>query len=237
VPALAEVREHPGAGLSAASPEGELRLGSRSFCNVGAGEDDGMPELYLDRPGKKPARFVFADTLRSDAATVVAQLQRQGKRVVLLSGDRAPVVARTAAALGIEEWRGGVGPDAKCAALAALAADGYKTLMVGDGLNDAPALAAAYVSMSPATAADVSQTAADMVFQRASLGAVVQALDVARRSGRLVRQNIAFAVAYNALAVPLAMLGWATPLVAAIAMSTSSLLVVGNALRLWRETA
>jgi P-type Cu2+ transporter len=236
VPVLDGVSEHPGVGVAAASPEGELRLGSRAFCGVAAGEEDGRTELFLTRPGHPPARFVFTDTLRSDAAAVVGQLRQHGMRVVLLSGDRAPVVAQTAAMLGISEWRGGVAPDAKCAVLAALAADGCKTLMVGDGLNDAPALAAAHVSMSPATAADVSQTAADMVFQRASLGAVLEALDTARLSGRLIRENIAFAVAYNALAVPLAMLGWATPLIAAIAMSSSSLIVVGNALRLsWRS--
>jgi P-type Cu2+ transporter len=236
-PVLEGVSEHPGAGLGATSPGGELRLGSRAFCGVAAGEEDGRTELFLTRPGHAPARFVFTDTPRNDAAAVVAQLLRQGKRVVLLSGDRAPVVAQAAATLGIAEWQGGIGPDAKCAALATLAAEGCKTLMVGDGLNDAPALAAAHVSISPATAADISQTTADLVFQRTSLCAVVEALDTARLAGRLVRENLAFAVAYNALAVPLAMLGWASPLVAAIAMSSSSLIVVGNALRLSRRPA
>jgi len=134
--------------------------------------------------------------------------------------------------LDIADWRASVDPTAKCAALNALAAAGAKTLMVGDGLNDATALATAYVSMSPATAADISQRAADIVFQRERLDAVLEALEVARRSSRLVRQNIGFATAYNALAVPLAVAGLVTPLLAAAAMSSSSLIVVGNALRL-----
>jgi P-type Cu2+ transporter len=234
-PAARGVREEAGAGLSVATPAGEVRLGSRAFCRIDAGADDGLPELWLARPGLPPARFVFADAPRRDAAAVVHQLRRRGLRVVLLSGDRPRIVAATAADLGIAEWQAGIGPEGKCAALAALAAARRKTLMVGDGLNDAPALATAHVSMSPATAADVSQTAADIVFQGVALGAVVEALDAARRAGRLVRQNIAFAIAYNACAVPLAMLGWVTPLLAAAAMSSSSLIVVGNALRLSRS--
>jgi Cu2+-exporting ATPase len=234
-PALSQVSEHPGAGLIAQTEEGELRLGSRAFCGVATEADDGSPELWLARPGKAPVRFVFGDTLRPDAAAVIAALKRSGKQVTLLSGDRAPAVAATAAALGIADWRAGLKPGAKAAFLADLAARGRKTLMVGDGLNDAPALAEAWCSISPATAADVSQTAADIVFQGSSLGAVTEVLGVARQSLRLVRQNIGFALIYNALAVPLAILGLVTPPVAALAMSSSSLIVVGNALRLARS--
>jgi Cu2+-exporting ATPase len=233
--AIAEgVREIAGEGRVLATPAGEVRLGSRRFCGIA--EDGGAegPELFLARPGHEAQRFAFADTLRPDAEAVIAALQESGKRVLLLSGDRPTVVASLAARLGIADWQAGVTPAGKCACLAALAAGGATVMMVGDGLNDAPALAAAHVSMSPASAADISQNAADIVFQGASLAAVPEVLALARRSDRFIRQNIAMAIGYNALAVPLAMLGHVTPLIAAAAMSSSSLIVVGNALRLGR---
>jgi Cu2+-exporting ATPase len=177
-------------------------------------------------------RFGFTDPLRADAAKLVAALRARGLAVELLSGDRAPVVAEVAGRLGIERWRAGVLPGEKVARLEELAAAGRRVLMVGDGLNDAPALAAAGVSLSPATAADVSQTAADAVLQGSRLEPLLETLEVAVRADRLARGNLALALAYNALAVPLAVAGLVTPLVAAVAMSTSSLLVVGNALRL-----
>ncbi|HEV2550094.1 MAG TPA: heavy metal translocating P-type ATPase metal-binding domain-containing protein [Stellaceae bacterium] len=227
-PAIDGVLEHQGAGLSA----GQLRLGSRAFCSVASSDDDDRPELWLTQRNASPTRFTFRDELREDAATVIAALRRAGIEVSLLSGDRAPVVAALAARLGIADWRAEQTPVEKHAALAALTARGRKVLMVGDGLNDAPALAAAFVSMSPASAADVSQTAADVVFQGRSLKSVSETLAIARRSQTLVRENIALAIAYNALAVPLAMLGLVTPPLAAFAMASSSLIVLGNALRL-----
>jgi len=234
VPAAEGVREQPGAGLAIENAEGTIRLGSRRFCGIDAADTDDMAELWLSRPDKAPRRFVFRDGLRADAADTVRRLQALGKCVRLLSGDREAAAASVARELGIEDWRAQLAPDQKCAALAALAAQGHKPLMVGDGLNDAPALAAAFVSMSPAEAADVSQTAADIVFQRPSLAAVTEAIAVARRGAGLVRGNIGFALLYNALAVPLAAAGLITPLIAAVAMSSSSLIVVGNALRLGR---
>ena len=237
-PALDGVEEHPGEGLSRRTATGEIRLGSRRWCaaDATAAQDDGDPELWLARPGAAPLRFRFSDQLRPDAFAVVAALKSAGKRVLLLSGDRAAPVRAAAAALGIADWQAGVAPAEKCRTLDRLRAEGAKVLMVGDGLNDGPALAAAHVSMSPSTAADLCQTAADVVFQGLSLGAVTEVLAVARQSGRLVRENIGFAIAYNLAAVPLAMAGMVTPLIAAAAMSASSILVVTNALRLGRRS-
>ena len=230
----AEVREQPGMGLAATVDAGEIRLGSRAWCGIPAdAESDGAgPELWLAAPGAAPVRFAFADSLRADAAEVIAALRSMGLRVAMLSGDRPAVAGAVAAALGIEEWQGGCSPAEKERRLAALAAEGRLVLMVGDGLNDAPALARAHVSMSPAAAADISRTAADLVFQGRDLAPVVEALAVARCARRLVLQNFALAAGYNAIAIPLAVAGLVTPLLAAAAMSASSIVVTLNAVRL-----
>ncbi|CAO3418364.1 heavy metal translocating P-type ATPase [Azospirillum endophyticum] len=235
VPVAMGVREIAGAGLSLQTADGEVRLGSRRFTGAPLkAEDAAGPELWLARPGEEPRRIVFLDAPRPDAAAVVAALKARGLEVKLLSGDRKGAVAVVAERLGITDWRAEQTPADKTAALAELAARGRSVLMVGDGLNDAPALAAAAVSMSPSTAVDVSQTAADVVFQGRLLRPIVETVEVARRSGRLVRQNFGIALVYNLCAVPLAMGGMLTPLLAALAMSSSSLIVILNALRLAR---
>ncbi len=245
VVAATAVRESPGEGMQAGEGAAASRLGRRPFaCPDGASaacgdDEDGAeraqaPELWFTEPGAAPVRLRFADRLRADAAAVVAGLKADGRRVALLSGDRATIVAAVAARLGITDWQAELMPAAKVEALAELARAGDRVLMVGDGLNDAPALAAAFASMSPATATDVSQTAADVVFQGDRLGPVAETLAVAVAAGRLARQNLILAFVYNAVTVPLAVLGLVTPLVAAIAMSSSSLVVILNALRLSR---
>lgn len=231
---LAEgVREVPGAGLVAMVEGEEVRLGSRAWTGVAAdGGDVSGPELWLARPGLPPQRFAFTDQIRPDAAATIARLQALGLSIELLSGDREAEVARVAGAIGIRDFRAGCSPADKVARLGELGRAGRRVLMVGDGLNDAPALSAAHVSMSPSAAVDISQNAADFVFQGAHLGPVVEALEVARKADRLVRQNFALSLTYNLVAVPVAMLGLATPLLAALAMAASSLSVILNAQRL-----
>ncbi len=227
----AGVREVPGCGLEA----GAVRLGGRRWLGLeGEADREVGPELFLLRPDQPPVRFHFADQPRSDAAEVVAALRRRGYRVELLSGDRAVTVEAVAGALGIDRWQAGCSPAAKCDRLNELAAEGRKVLMVGDGLNDAPALALAHVSMSPSTAIDVSQTAADIIFQGHRLMPVLEAMAVARKAHALVRQNFGLALAYNLCTIPLAITGMVTPLIAAISMSASSVVVIVNALRLSR---
>ena len=235
VPILGSVSEVAGGGLEADLPEGILRLGNRAFACGGAGEREGghaLSEAVLSLNGAVLETFRFEDALRPGAREAVTQLSQMGLDMAILSGDRAPAVARVAGLVGIERWRAGLTPRDKTEVVAERTAAGRRVLMVGDGINDAPALAAAHVSIAPATAADVGRQAADFVFLHESLEAVPFAHETARRAGRLIRQNFALAIGYNVFAVPIAILGHATPLIAAIAMSTSSIIVVVNSLRL-----
>lgn len=234
-PAADDVREAPGLGLEAVLSGVRVRLGRRDWVGgtVPAAAHAG-PEIWLRQGEAAAVRFRFADTPRPDAAEVVAALKAAGLRVLLLSGDRQAVVDDLAAQVGIEERRAECRPGDKIAVLERLAAEGRRVAMVGDGLNDAPALAAAFVSLSPATAADVSQTAADVVFRGDALAPVLEAWQVAGKADALVKQNVALALGYNLVAVPLAMAGMVTPLIAAVVMSASSLVVTANALRVQR---
>ena len=194
------------------------------------------PELWLTRPNYPPVRFAFDEVLRADAAATVTRLRALGLDVRLLSGDHTASVERVAATLGIAIWQAAQTPVQKVAAIEALRAAGHSVLMVGDGLNDSPSLAAASVSASPASAADISQTVADVVFQGKHLAPVALLITIARRSQRVMRGNLALAIGYNALMVPLAVAGYVTPWLAAAAMSSSSLLVMANSFRLRRES-
>jgi Cu2+-exporting ATPase len=226
--------ELPGCGMEATIDGQTVRLGKRSWCGSADAPADDHPELWLRYGDAAPVRFAFADAVRDDAAAVIADLKQQGFAITLLSGDREPVVREVAAQMGITDWHAGMIPADKGQAITALRQQGRQVLMVGDGLNDALALTAANVSIAPTTALDIAQNAADLVFQGALLKPVVTALQVARRTQSLVRQNFLLAFVYNLCAVPLAMLGHVTPLVAAIAMASSSILVVANAQRVQR---
>jgi Cu2+-exporting ATPase len=232
VPARENVREIAGSGLEVTDAAGTWRLGSHAF--VGMPDDGcGAPSLWLAGPTFAPVRFEFADDIRPDAAAAIERLQRMGCSIEICSGDRPAAVAAIAAKLGIA-WHGAMRPGDKVAHLEQLRGAGRRVAMVGDGLNDAPALASAHVSVAPATGTDVTQSAADIVFQGASLMAIPDTLSLARKADGLMRQNLALALFYNLAAVPLAIVGLVTPLIAALAMSSSSILVIGNALRLGR---
>ena len=207
------VSEIPGVGVEARSGSDIYRLGAALSVN-----------------GREVARFAFEESLRPGARECAEALRAYPLEI--LSGDQAEAVQAIAGQLAISQWHAGMDPAAKVAHLQALAQQGRKVLMVGDGLNDAPALMAAHASFAPAEAADVGRNAADFVFLRGDLRAVPATLALSRNAARLIRQNFALAIGYNILALPLAVTGHVSPLLAAIAMSLSSIIVVANALRL-----
>jgi len=230
-----EVKEYAGKGLEASYEGKLLRLGRRDWCGDIHAATDENPELWLEIEGDSPVRFVFADQLRSDAKVVLDELRGKGYNLYLLSGDREPAVSRVARSLGFTEFEAHVTPVDKHTKIEALRKSGKHVLMVGDGLNDAAALAAADVSMSPSSALDITQNAADIVFQGTKLAPIFEALEVCKKAHGLVKENFVLSLGYNIIAVPLAMMGYATPLIAAIAMAGSSILVVANAQRMNRR--
>jgi Cu2+-exporting ATPase len=236
-------REVTGEGVEADLAGRRLRLGSIAFCGIGDAVADPVRAAHPDASliafsdGGRTAVLAFAQRLKADAAEVAAALRARGCDLMILSGDRAAAVATVADALGIADWQAEVDPAGKIARLDALKAEGRRVLMVGDGLNDAPSLAAAHVSLSPVSAAHLAQAASDAVFLGDRLAPVVTAIDVSRAAYRLMKENLWTAVVYNLIAVPIAVFGYVTPLIAALAMSGSSMIVTLNALRLRRVAA
>jgi Cu2+-exporting ATPase len=233
---LPGVVEEPGHGVRTFIDGEEVRLGGPSFCGADRTANEILvrdPEVSAVAFRRGYARYVFAvrQLLRPDARAMIGWLQARDIAVEIISGDREPAVRAAAQSLGVVEWRAGVTPADKIARIEELKQQGFKVMMVGDGLNDAPALAAAHVSMSPISAAHLSQATADLVFLGNTLAPVVAAIDHSRKALQLMRQNLWLAIGYNILAVPIAIVGFVTPLVAALAMSGSSLLVMLNALR------
>ncbi len=225
------VTEEPGRGLKLLTPDGEARLGSAEWCGI-EGEAAREASLHYRAPTGSISSFTFADRLRPDAAAVIGKLKEAGFAIEIMSGDRAEAVEPIARQTSVAEWRAACKPQEKIARLKALGRTGRKVLMVGDGLNDAPALATAHASLAPASAADISQMASDAVFQGAELHAVIDLLATAQRAQRMAFENFGIAGVYNLIFIPIALAGFVTPLIAAIAMSTSSIFVTANALRL-----
>lgn len=235
-PVWTQVEELAGRGLEASDAKGRRwRLGAAAWAAGSvASTPSSAPEVVLAPcDGTGPAlRFVFDEALRPEAHALVEGLQGEGVPIALLSGDRPGAVAAAADALGVADWRAGLTPDGKLEALRAWQAQGRRVLMVGDGLNDAPVLAQADVSIALGHGAALAQQRADLVVLGSHLQAIVQARRLARQAMRAVRQNFAWAVFYNAVAVPLAVMGWLPPWAAGLGMALSSLFVVGNAWRL-----
>ncbi|MCP1479862.1 Cu2+-exporting ATPase [Pseudomonas chlororaphis] len=238
--AAEEVLSMPGLGLEGLVGEQRLRIGQPAFvcelsaCAVPAMPDEAGQWLLLGDAQGPLAWLVLDDRLRSDAPALLAACKARGWNTLLLSGDSSPMVASVAAELGIDEARGGLRPDDKLQVLQQLHRQGRKVLMLGDGVNDVPVLAAADISVAMGSATDLAKTSADAVLLSNRLDALVQAFSLARRTRRIIIENLLWAGLYNGLMLPFAALGWITPVWAAIGMSISSLTVVLNALRLTR---
>jgi Cu2+-exporting ATPase len=227
--------EFPGQGVSALHCGQRVKLGSVVWCKAeteAAAVATAWPDASLIalRTPERVVVFAVRQALRRDASAIIAELSR-GHAVEILSGDREAAVALVARELGVGRFEAGLTPAGKIARLKALQSAGKRPLMVGDGLNDAPALATAHVSISPVSAAHIAQAQADALFLGERLAPVADALSLATKARRLMVENLWLSLIYNLIAVPLAILGLVTPLIAALAMSGSSILVTVNALR------
>ena len=233
------VHETSGAGVEAKVDEVALRLGSAEFCGVSKevvaeykSEYPSSSVLVYSETGKKPVIFLFEQKLREDASQIVTELKQLDYKLLILSGDHEDAVKDIAKQVGIDYYRFGQKPQEKVAMIEEIRSQGYQVLMVGDGLNDAPSLAAANVSLSPISAVQLSQASADGVFISEKLMPVKYALELAANARRTMSGNLVLSTLYNVIAIPIAVLGFVTPLIAALAMSGSSILVTANALRL-----
>lgn len=233
--AASDLRNTPGQGVEGTLNGRRYRLGAPRFAAADARAPeatDGSSWVALAEGGELIAWVALADTPRVDAAAALAALRQQGLRLHLLSGDAEGAVNASAQSLGITDWRASALPEDKLAYVKALQQQGRIVAMVGDGINDAPVLAGAQVSIAMSEGTDVAQAAADMVMLGSRLAPLADGVALARQTRRIIRQNLGWALAYNLIAIPAAALGYVTPWLAGIGMSVSSLVVVLNALRL-----
>ncbi|QBF30333.1 heavy metal translocating P-type ATPase [Thalassococcus sp. S3] len=226
---VTDIREVPGFGTEGRFHGETVRLGRAAWVGAPQGAET---SAFLRIGSEAPRAFTFTDTLRPGAAETVSGLLERGLKVELVSGDAPLAVERLARELGIPDWIAEAPPEEKAAHIQALSGAGRHVLMVGDGLNDTAALAAAHVSISPASALDAARVASDVVLLGQDLAPIPSAVATAQSATRRIRENFQIATLYNIIAVPLAVAGLATPLIAALAMSTSSVTVSLNALRL-----
>jgi len=230
--AAPNVKEIPGKGLQTTILNHTVKLGSRDFCGIAASEQTDHSELWLKTGEKEPVCFLFEGVLRAEATQAVQQFQEMGFDTILLSGDHSSAVKAVAQKVGIKTFFAHQKPQDKQGFLKHLQEQGRKTLMIGDGLNDTPSLATAHVGMTLASAADLTRVHADIILQNNHLLAAPLATKFASRVHHIIKMNFAFSIAYNSIAVPVAIAGYITPLLAALFMSTSSITVMLNSLRL-----
>jgi Cu2+-exporting ATPase len=237
------VEEIAGQGVTVEVDGELLKLGSRQFCSAGdthtepdqgTATGQGQSELWFQRGTASPIPLYFRQDLKQDAKQVIDRLRKLGLEIEILSGDRHQAVQKTAETLQISDYQSEMKPQEKIAHIEALRAAGHQVMMVGDGLNDAAALQAANVSVAPASALDITQAAADIVVVGNRLAPLVDLVTTSRKGRRLIVENFFFAAGYNVVAVPLAVIGFVTPLLAALFMSGSSIVVTLNALRAQR---
>jgi Cu2+-exporting ATPase len=229
-----EVRELPGAGLEARDASGaRWRLGSASHVGAHDASVSGGALWFGDDAGARQ-RFEFDQALRADSIDAVAALRASGLHVTLLSGDRTERAEQVGAQLAVDAAIGAATPQRKLQIVARAQAEGHRVLMVGDGVNDAPVLARADVSVAMGQGAVLARAQADAVITSNRLSALVVARQLAQRTGAVIRQNLLWAALYNAACIPLALAGWLPPWAAGLGMASSSLLVVLNSLRLAR---
>ena len=230
---FSHISEVPGCGLTADVDDDIFRFGRADWAIEALDKNIvHLDATVLSRHGQLVCQFEFTDHIRADTRSVINHLQNMSLGMEIISGDQTETVEQIAKAVGIGNFQGAAQPDTKMSRIQSLSQQGKRVLMIGDGINDAPALAVAHASMAPGSAADIGRSVADFVYLNNSLSAVPKALKIAKQSRSLSLQNITIAIVYNMVAVPLACLGLVTPLIAAIAMSTSSVLVIGNSMRL-----
>ena len=248
IPAARGIAVREGMGISGWVDGSQVSIGSRRMMaesgaslvaeteSAAAGwEANGSTVTWIACDGAVAGAMVLGDRIRPDAAQLVRELRRRGIRTALISGDAEATTAWVAAEIGADEYRSAVLPEEKVAAVRSFQQGGARVAMIGDGINDAPALAAADLGIALGSGSDLAMQAAPIVLMSNSLGRVIEAFDLSRATFRVVRQNLFWAFFYNAAGIVLAVTGVLSPIFAAAAMVFSSLSVIGNSLRLNRK--
>ena len=229
----------PGRGLRMATDDGEILAGSRSFLiennvEIPVVETGTLTEVYMSLGGTWCGTLLINDPLRENAVQAVTRLQEFGLQTVLLTGDRSEAANRISAELAITNYRANLSPADKAAWINDQQQSGLRVMMVGDGINDAPALSSADVGCAMAGGTDIALETSDLVLTKTDLGRLYEAIFIARKTLQVIKQNLFWAFAYNFITIPLAASGHLAPVWAAVTMASSSVLVVGNSLRLGR---